>query len=383
MYQHPLERVLLYTDKDSFEDFALSKTEYSELYELYITTKDDVLDSHISAAKFFNEVFYYITHIYDDPESPEHLMEYYKADTALYPPVDKYINPKNEVDRIHGREYFNEAEKAKCYILDFVWYILNKQQELPQHVVFFRTVLNKQHNKDNTSLADEFRSFMKDHPDKFNISFTPHPEYDIFLIMRSNAEWQDVTLDFDRAEIINIVHRFSKNEQQKIISFIKEAYLARKGDGIESVISSVTYHKRANENFLDNLAKEENLQMLNAITSTSKTITEDTTPHSGFESYIIKDHDKVMNILMLIAYMGNSQVASIIKFIKAFQQLEYIREDCFEDLDLFIENAEEQFTDISFDKNNLKRYIKRGTKLSDSEYAEEVKRTAKYLLPLL
>lgn len=380
MYQHPLERVLLYTDKNSLEDFKLSQTEYDELYELYITTKGDVLESRISAAEFFNEVFYYLTSIYDDNESSEHLMDYYEAQTALYPPVAKYQNPKNDVDRVHGYEYLKNADEAKYYIMDFVWFILNKQQELPHHVVFFLKALNKQHNKDKTHIADEFRAFLKDHPDKnFNISFTSHPEFGIDLIMSSGAEWQDATLDFDRAEILKIVSRFSGKDQQQIISLIKEAYMIRKGEGIERQISKVTYGKRANETFLDNLAKEENLQMLNSITSTSETLPQEPAPDSGFAGYIIKEHDKVLNILMLVANMGKNQMPLLIKFIRAFQKLGYIRKDCLDHQEEFILKASAQFENTCFDKTNVKRQIEIGERLSDTDYHSKLEDIVKYL----
>ncbi|MBQ4394033.1 MAG: hypothetical protein II825_01860 [Paludibacteraceae bacterium] len=383
MHQHDLERLLIYTDKDFLDDFPLSQTEYNELYELFITTKNDVLEARITAVDFFNEVFYYITHIYDDREAAEHLLDYYDAETALYPPVPKYQNPKNDVDRVHGCDYRKLAEEAKFYIMDFVWFILNKQQQLPLHVGFFRTALNKQFDKDKTSLADEFRDFLTKHPDQYNISFTPHPECGIDLILRSNGEWQRVTLDFDRIAILAIVKRFAIQDRDKIVSMIKEAYLARRGEGVERTISKVTYQKRANENFLNNLAKEENLKALDELSNTTETSTQTPTPGEGFDSYIIKEHKKVLDILMLVAYMGDSQLALLIKFIKAFQQLNYIQQDCFEDIDLFIENAATKFPGITFDKANVRKYIKQGTNFGDTKYAEDIKKIAKYLQPLL
>ena len=64
MYQHPLERLLIYTDKKHLDKFPLSETEFNELYELFTTTKNDFLDPDISAVMFFNEVFYYLTTIF-------------------------------------------------------------------------------------------------------------------------------------------------------------------------------------------------------------------------------------------------------------------------------------------------------------------------------
>ncbi len=383
MYQHPLERLLIYTDKEFLDDFPLSETEFNELYELFTTTKNEVLDSDISAVKFFNEVFYYMTEIYDDRDAAEHLLDYYKAETALYPPVRKYQNPKNHVDRVHAHEYLEEAEEAKFYIMDFVWLILNKQQQLPQHVVFFKKALNKQFAKDETELADEFRSFLQGHPDQYNISFEPHPVYDIFIsIGHSSAEWQRATLDFDRIEILRIVQRFLREKQLLVISDIKEAYHIRRGDGIESQISAVTHMKRANDAFFENLAKEDTLDKLNSAKSSQETQPQDTTVHEGFEAYIIKDHKRVMDILMLVANMGKSQLALFVKFVKAFRQLGYIRSDCFEDLQLFITNTTNQFH-LSIDTANLKRYIAEGTRVSDQEYKESVNTIATYLQPLL
>ena len=58
MYQHPLERILIYTDKETKEEFNLPKEIWNELYKLFVTTKYDVLDETITAVDFFNEVFY-------------------------------------------------------------------------------------------------------------------------------------------------------------------------------------------------------------------------------------------------------------------------------------------------------------------------------------
>ena len=379
---HPLERLLIYTDKEYLNDFPLSRTEFNELYELYTTTKDDVLNPKISAVDFLNEVFFYLTCIYINLDCAEHLMEFYEAETVLYPSIEKYRNPQNSVDKTHAYEYYKEAEEAKYYIMGFVWFIINKQQQLPQHVIFFQKVLNKQFEKDKTPIANEIRSFMQDHPDQYNISFTPHPKYNnLSFIMRSNAEWQEVTCDFDRIEIIEIVRNFSKEDQKKIISLIKEAYLARKGSS-DSQISAVTHKKRANENFLDNLAKDENLDELNAPTSSLDTQPQDSIIREGFDAYIIKEHKKVMDILMLVANMGNSQLAILVKFIKAFQQLGYIREDCFDDLKLFIENSSKQFN-ISIDTANIKKYIAQGTSINGLEYKKSVQQIAQYLQPLL
>ena len=384
MYQHPLERLLIYTDKKHLDKFPLSETEFNELYELFTTTKNDFLDPDISAVMFFNEVFYYLTSIYDDVDAAEHLINYYKADTALYPPLEKYTNPKNDVDRAHSYEYTQEAEEAKFYIMDFVWFILNKQQQLPQHVVFFKKALNKQFAKDETEMADEFRSFLKNHPDQYNISFEPHPEFDFsFIIARSSAEWQDATCDFDKIEILKIVQRFSPDDQPDIISAIQEAYHIRRGGGIESQISAVTHMKRANDTFFENLAKEENLKILNDVKNAHQNSEpQDTIVHEGFEAYIIKDHKRVMDILMLVANMGKSQLALFIRFIKAFRQLGYIRSDCFDDLQLFITNTSNQFH-LSIDTANIKKYIAEGTRVSEQEYRECVDTIATYLQPLL
>ena len=383
MYQHPLERLLIYTDKKFLDDFDLSQTEFCELYELFITTKNELLDPDISAVMFFNEVFYYLTTIYDDLDAAEHLTQYYKADTALYPPIEKYIHPKNDVDRTHAYEYTKEAEGAKFYIMDFVWFILNKQQELPQHVVFFKKALNKQFEKDETEMADEFRAFMQSHPEQYNISFIPHPEFDFsFIIGRSTQEWQEATCDFDRIEILKIVQRFPREDQPSIISSIQEAYNVRRGSGIERQISAVTQMKRASDAFFENLAKEENLDALNSAKVSCETQPQDTVIHEGFEAYIIKDHKKVMDILLLVANMGKSQLALFIKFVKAFQKLGYIRTDCFDDIQRFKADTTNRFS-LTIDLANLKKYIAEGNRVSEQEYRETVDSIATYLQPLL
>ena len=44
MYQHPLGRLLIYTDKETKEEFCLPEEIWNELFTLFVSTKYDVLD---------------------------------------------------------------------------------------------------------------------------------------------------------------------------------------------------------------------------------------------------------------------------------------------------------------------------------------------------
>lgn len=107
------------------------------------------------------------------------------------------------------------------------------------------------------------------------------------------------------------------------------------------------------------------------------------TVHKGFEAYIVKDHKKVMDILMFVAHLGNGQMPLMIKVIRALQNLNYIRQDCFEDFQLFIKNAEEQFSNINFDKANVRHNVEKGNNTLDKKYKDSVENIAKYLTSLL
>ena len=57
MYQHPLARLLIYTDKRDKSEFGIPKQAWYDLYELFTKTKYDNLDDGFTAVDFFNEVF--------------------------------------------------------------------------------------------------------------------------------------------------------------------------------------------------------------------------------------------------------------------------------------------------------------------------------------
>lgn len=109
----------------------------------------------------------------------------------------------------------------------------------------------------------------------------------------------------------------------------------------------------------------------------------DTTIHKGFEAYIIKDHKKVMSILMFVAHLGNGQMPLMIKVIQALQELKYIKADCFGDLPSFIRNAQEQFKNINFDKSNVKHQINPRIQMSTKSHEELVKTISIYLKLIL
>ena len=77
--------------------------------------------------------------------------------------------------------------------------------------------------------------------------------------------------------------------------------------------------------------------------------------------------------------MGTRQMPIMIKFIKAFQKLGYIREDCFENLDDFVKKARNQFEGTNFDISNVRKEIVADTKQERQKYMAQLETITHHL----
>ena len=246
----------MYTDKKRIEEFNIPEAAFDELYELYVTTKDDVLDDHHTSVDFFNEVVYFLTCIYANDDSAENINAYMYNESALLPAIPELANPqtKEEVRALHDFE--ERTEDINSYVLEFVWVILKKQKDLPKHVRFFLVAL--EHAIEGVDDFSTFEQFIKKHPAKYTISFDINPEFDFMMCFCTTQEWKDATDDFDQVVVEDIVRRFKTPDTRKtIVDEIHKALVdANKDPNSSPKVSMVSHRIKATDKFLDELLKQ-------------------------------------------------------------------------------------------------------------------------------
>ena len=247
---------MIYTDKSNLNQFDIPEAAFDELYELYVTTKDDVLDDHHTSVDFFNEVVYFLTCIYANDDSAENINAYMYNESALLPTIPELANPqtKEEVRALHDFE--ERTEDINSYVLEFVWVILKKQKELPKHVRFFLVAL--EHAIEGKDDFSTFEQFIKKHPAKYTISFDINPEFDFAMCFCTTQEWKDATDDFDQVVVEDIVRRFKTPDERKVIvDEIRKALANANQDPNSSPkVSMVSHRIKATDKFLDELLKQ-------------------------------------------------------------------------------------------------------------------------------
>lgn len=253
---HPLERLLIYTDKERIDDFEIPSAEFDELYELYVTTKDDVLEDHHTSVDFFNEVMYFLTCIYANDDSAENINAYMNNESALLPLAPDLVNPQTKEELKAIRAFEERTEEINSYVLEFVWVILKKQKELPKHVRFFLVAL--EHAIDVMEGFSTFEQFIKKHPAKYAMTFDIKPELDIAMCFCTTQEWIGATDDFDQVVVEHIVRRFRKPDaRETIVDEIRKALAVANQDPNSSPKASMVSHRlKANNKFLDELLKQ-------------------------------------------------------------------------------------------------------------------------------
>lgn len=247
---------MIYTDKKRIDEFDIPEVAFDELYELYVTTKDDVLEDHHTSVDFFNEVFYYLTCVYANDDAAENINAYLYSESALLPSVPELVNPQTKEQAKAAREFEERTEEINCYVLEFVWVILKKQKELPKHVRFFLVALEHAIEE-----ADDFRTFedfVKKHPAKYIMTFDIKPEFDIAMCFCATQEWKDATDDFDQVVVEDIVRRFKTPDERKVIvDEIRKALAnANKDPNSSPKVSMVSHRLKATNKFLDELLKQ-------------------------------------------------------------------------------------------------------------------------------
>lgn len=382
MYQHSLERLLLFSDKEKRQEFNIPEDAWYELYELFTTTKYDFLDDQFSAIDFFNEVFFCLTVTYANEESAELLNDYLHHESLLCPFYPELDNPHTSGEKEKAREYKVKIENTNWYILGFVWAILKKQECLPPHVKVYLAALEHALNV-NSGCFYLFEDFPLEYPQKYSFSFDISPTLNIHILLCTTEEWQSATDDFDKNMVNHIVHRFHrKNDRIAVITEIhKQLVKANEDPKSHHKVSMISHREKASETFLDDLlAEAEGMPDGEIICAEEHT----ESAYDGFAAYITRYHDNVMKILQLVAHMGNNQMPLLIKFIKALQQLGYVRKDCFDNIDAFISNASKQFDGVCFDKTNVKKQVAIGSGVRrDEKYTSAVNNIAEYLDPIL
>lgn len=253
---HSLERILIYTDKERINEFNIPEGAFDELYELYVTTKDDVLEDHHTSVDFFNEVFYFLTCVYANDDAAENINAYLYNESALLPSVPELVNPQTKEQAKAARDFEERTEEINNYVLEFVWVILKKQKELPKHVRFFLVAL--EHAIEEADDFRTFENFVKKHPAKYTMSFDIQPEFDMSMCFCTTQEWKDATDDFDQVVVEDIIRRFNAPDaRETLVAEISKALEDANQDPHSSPkVSMVSHRLKATDKFLDELLKQ-------------------------------------------------------------------------------------------------------------------------------
>ena len=262
---HSLERILIYTDKERINEFNIPEGAFDESYELYVTTKDDVLEDHHTSVDFFNEVFYFLTCVYANDDAAENINAYLYNESALLPSVPELVNPQTKEQAKAARDFEERTEEINNYVLEFVWVILKKQKELPKHVRFFLVAL--EHAIEEADDFRTFENFVKKHPAKYTMSFDIQPEFDMSMCFCTTQEWKDATDDFDQVVVEDIIRRFNAPDaRETLVAEISKALEDANQDPHSSPkVSMVSHRLKATDKFLEELLKQKEEEEQHAV----------------------------------------------------------------------------------------------------------------------
>lgn len=260
--EYSLKRLLLYTNKEDKEEFGLPENVLRVFYELFITSKVRFPYSNVSFTQVFNEVFYILSCIHADKASPEHVSQYLNGKIALQSEENIYHDPDERESMIDEEERieFNGHQLflVQRYIFSFVWMALSMYENPPEHVHYFLSGLEAMFKSEKNPYYDEFRVFYKSHPAKIEQPFIIHPRLDINVMLRSVEEWKEVTSDFDKIVVSDIICRFSETEDRRmLVETIKQVLAQDNENPISSPkVSMVSHRLKATDKFLDELLKQ-------------------------------------------------------------------------------------------------------------------------------
>ena len=254
-----LTRNLLYTEKNSDEEFGLSKQVLDEFYGLFITTTDTISWTKCpSFLDFFNEVFFQLTLLYDDVTAPEHIDDFLNGEMNIFPPKPRYAHNDHTSEANMARsDYDGEKRSIQKYVYCFVWLILAKMPSHVRHVHFALLAIDKKLRKSGSLMFESFRKFHETHKFVVEIDIKPTPDTSL-LWLGGYEEWVKVTKDYDQKTIKQIVGRCrTLQEKQAILKELKRYCAQRWSDTPKHPeCSHVTLGDSANEAFLDGLLME-------------------------------------------------------------------------------------------------------------------------------
>lgn len=260
--EYSLKRLLLYTNKEEKEEFGLPEDVLRVFYGLFVTSKVKFPYSKVSFTQVFNEVFYILTCIHVDKNSPEYVSRYLNDDIFIKIDEDIYQNPDerecsvDEEERISYNRH--QSFLVTYYIFSFVWMAISMYQNPPEHVHYFLVGLEAIFKSGNNPYYDEFKVYLRSHPAKIVQPFRICPLLDIDVMFRPVEEWKEVTSDFDKIVVSNIICRFEDAEDRRMLVDKIKQVLSEDNENPQSSskISKITNRLKANNTFLDELLKQ-------------------------------------------------------------------------------------------------------------------------------
>lgn len=242
--EYTLKRLLTYTDIITKDGFMLPERVHDCLYELFVVSNEDFPIPNTSFVKIFNEVSYMLTCIFADKSSPEHVKEYLN---------DAIVVDSSESDTEEEDSYF-----VQRYIFSYVWLILKTHKNPPKHVKFFLVGLENKLEQEGSSSYARFKSFLSKHAMQHELEFPVHPDFDFGIVGRTIEEWKEVTFDFDKDLVAEIVYRFHNPQSRELVILeIRKALNAANSDPNSSrKVSLQTHRIKADDAFMGKLLQE-------------------------------------------------------------------------------------------------------------------------------
>lgn len=209
----PLERQLLFTEKQDIEEYLQGNELNQELYKTFLESKDRGFKWKWTAEETFNEVFFQCAKIYSE-KNPEKCVE-----KMFYEVIDSNLGTKN----------------AHHLIIQMIWAILHSQKSLPDNVNYFYSAINP-FVESNETYHLPFLSLVVDfweHFGQMESDLYPNPVLAANLNIKTvettigfttSPEWHRVTDGFKEQSIRNIVRWYRiKQDKLDVLELIETA----------------------------------------------------------------------------------------------------------------------------------------------------------------
>ena len=245
--EYTLKRLLTYKDVANIEDFMLPERVQDCLYELYVVTNEDFPIPNTSFVRIFNEAAYLLTCIFADKTAPEHVKEYLNDVIVIDPSI---LDPDEDEEDIL---YY-----VQRYIFSYVWLVLKTHINPPKHAKFFLIGLESKLQQENSSSYARFKAFLSKHPMQHELEFSVHPDFDFGIFGRTTEEWKEVTFDFDKEAVAEIVSRFHNLQSRALIIHEIRGKLdaANRDPNSSRKVSLQTQRAKADDAFMGKLLQE-------------------------------------------------------------------------------------------------------------------------------